>query len=248
MKNAKIIIRLFLALLIAQQAFTQNNNISSNYIFNTISMNEGLPLNFVDDIIKDSKGFIWVATQGGGLSRYDGYEFVSFNVSSEPISLKSNFIRNITEDDFGRLWVVSNNGVDIIDLTKMANCQVVCKNKTFEILLNKSADVIYNDKKGSIWILTNNDIHKLNFDKNGNITDIFSNGTNLPSNLFSTISEIGEETWVGNNGGIYKIEESQTDTLLFHPVPGIPHFGENVFISGILQMKDIIWIGTENGL
>ena len=33
-----------------------------------------------DDILKDSQGFLWIATRGEGIARYDGYEFTAFNM------------------------------------------------------------------------------------------------------------------------------------------------------------------------
>lgn len=61
----------------AQEKFADGYNISY------ITMNEGLPNNFIDDIYKDSHGFLWISTQGGGLSRYDGYDF-SISASALP--------------------------------------------------------------------------------------------------------------------------------------------------------------------
>ena len=37
---------------------------SERYNFTAITMDEGLPHNFVDDILKDSQGFLWIATRG----------------------------------------------------------------------------------------------------------------------------------------------------------------------------------------
>ena len=34
-----------------------------------LDMLAGLPHNFVNDIFEDSRGFVWVATYGGGLAR-----------------------------------------------------------------------------------------------------------------------------------------------------------------------------------
>lgn len=101
------------AFLWAQESFT--NRYNTIYI----TMNEGLPNNFVDDIYKDRQGFLWISMSGGGLSRYDGYEFVNFTPATPHCRLKSNFIRKVHEDNFQRLWVVSEGGTDIIDLTTM---------------------------------------------------------------------------------------------------------------------------------
>ncbi|MBQ2130189.1 MAG: hypothetical protein II431_02505, partial [Prevotella sp.] len=45
-----------------------------------LDLKHGLPSNFVDDIKADSDGFVWIATYGGGLVRYDGYSILNFGV------------------------------------------------------------------------------------------------------------------------------------------------------------------------
>ena len=72
----------------AQERFADRYNITY------VTMNEGLPHNFIDDLYKDSRGFLWISTAGGGVSRYDGYEFVNYNPNTPNCKLKSNFIIN----------------------------------------------------------------------------------------------------------------------------------------------------------
>ena len=97
----------------AQERFADRYNITY------VTMNEGLPHNFIDDLYKDSRGFLWISTAGGGVSRYDGYEFVNYNPNTPYCKLKSNFIINVCEDSAQRLWMVSEGGTDIIDLTTL---------------------------------------------------------------------------------------------------------------------------------
>ena len=97
----------------AQERFADRYNITY------VTMNNGLPHNFIDDLYKDSRGFLWISTAGGGVSRYDGYEFVNYNPNTPHCRLKSNFIINVCEDSFQRLWMVSEGGTDIIDLTNL---------------------------------------------------------------------------------------------------------------------------------
>ena len=68
-------------------------------------MAAGMPNNFADDIFQDSYGFIWISTHGGGLVRYDGFNYMNFNLGSSGISLRSNSCRNVYEDHFKRLWI-----------------------------------------------------------------------------------------------------------------------------------------------
>lgn len=95
---------------------TAQSNSLLRYNISYLTMQNGLPHNFVDDIYKDSQGFLWISTAGGGLARYDGYEFVNFNTSNTKGKLRSNFIQNVCEDAHKRLWIVSEGGTSVLDL------------------------------------------------------------------------------------------------------------------------------------
>jgi ligand-binding sensor domain-containing protein/serine phosphatase RsbU (regulator of sigma subunit) len=60
--------------------------------FTTISIQEGLSSNSINDILKDEYGFIWVATDDG-LNRYDGQEIKIFRHDD---SIKNSLIDNTT--------------------------------------------------------------------------------------------------------------------------------------------------------
>ena len=67
---SKIIISI-LILLLSQNVFSNLNEFS--FHFQHITINEGLPQNTVNSIIKDSYGFMWFATENG-LCKFDGYD------------------------------------------------------------------------------------------------------------------------------------------------------------------------------
>ena len=64
-----------LSLWAAAPAAAADNPFSRDYLAGFITMEDGLPGNFVDEVFMDSSGFIWVGTSGSGLCRYDGYGF-----------------------------------------------------------------------------------------------------------------------------------------------------------------------------
>ncbi len=69
---------------------------------------ESLGNNFVRAIFEDSKGTIWVGTEGGGISRYNPStdSFTRFlNDPEDPGSISGNKIRSIFEDKSGSLWI-----------------------------------------------------------------------------------------------------------------------------------------------
>lgn len=61
----------------------------SNIRFKNFSITSGLSQSYVNDIIQDQRGFIWICTQDG-LNRFDGYKFEVFN-SDRIEGLSSNY-------------------------------------------------------------------------------------------------------------------------------------------------------------
>lgn len=59
----------------------------SKYNYHYITESEGVPHSFIDDILCDSEGFIWMATHNG-IGRYDGYQVMSINTQTQPLKLK----------------------------------------------------------------------------------------------------------------------------------------------------------------
>lgn len=43
--------------------------------FEHLTIRYGLSHSVIFSIVQDKKGFIWLATQDGGLNKYDGYKF-----------------------------------------------------------------------------------------------------------------------------------------------------------------------------
>jgi ligand-binding sensor domain-containing protein len=66
--------------------------IAQQYSFTSYSLDNGLPQSEIFAICKDSNGFIWVGTNGGGLARLDGKHFKTFNRKH---GLGSDIVRNI---------------------------------------------------------------------------------------------------------------------------------------------------------
>ncbi|MCF8361823.1 MAG: response regulator [Prolixibacteraceae bacterium] len=68
----------------------------------------------VRTIFEDSKGVLWIGTEGGGLSRFerDKNTFVNYDIND---GLPSNAVHAILEDDNGFLWISTNKGLSKFD-------------------------------------------------------------------------------------------------------------------------------------
>lgn len=75
-----------------------------------------LPVANVHRIMQDSEGFMWYATEGGGLCRDDGYRIEVFRADkNNPSLIDSNNITCLTETPDGCIWFGTAKGAYILD-------------------------------------------------------------------------------------------------------------------------------------
>ena len=127
----------------------------SNYNFCHITEEAGLPNNSVTAVMKDSFGYIWVATQDG-LARYDGYRFLSYGVKEPLYRLKGNYVYTLCEDRQKRLWVGSDAGLDLIDLQTGLSLPASDLGAVSELssLFNSFVRSVVQTTDGNIWVVT----------------------------------------------------------------------------------------------
>ena len=75
--------------------------------FETFTVEDGLANNVVWSLFEDRNGHLWIATLGGGVSRYDGHDFQTL---LEPDGLGSNMVRQVIEDGQGKFWFAQDKG------------------------------------------------------------------------------------------------------------------------------------------
>lgn len=81
-----------------------------------ITVQEGLSQGFINTLIQDRRGFIWIGTKDG-LNRYDGYQLRVFTMNPfEPWALRAPEISGLLEDGERRfLWVGTDSGLWLFD-------------------------------------------------------------------------------------------------------------------------------------
>src|SRR5262245_46714586 len=75
-------------------------------VFNNVNTPE-IKSNFIAALLVDRRGNLWIGTNGGGLVRRAGNDFVRYSTAD---GLLSNFIRCLFEGADGSIWVGSGNG------------------------------------------------------------------------------------------------------------------------------------------
>src|SRR4030042_4595431 len=179
--------------------------LSQQYFFRRYSVEEGLPQSTVYCIIQDSRGCIWMGTDGGGLSRFDGTRFETFTKAD---GLSDNVVRSLYEDSNGNIWIGTFSGLTIYDGKKFS---------TFtkeEGLSGTSVLKITEGSNGIIWVGTND--RGLVAIQPGDSLMIrnFSVDDGLISNfIFDICEDVEKRLWLAMVGGVNILTFTQSDTL-----------------------------------
>ena len=227
-----LILFLFIASLFSTNNFSQVNN------FKSYSIEDGMPVSTVLEMIQDSRGYLWLGTQGGGVSRFDGYNFVNFNSEK---GLVNNTIRTILEDSKGNLWFGTDDGISFYDgyLFRTINEN--------DGLSGTLVLKIYEDKQNNIWAGTDEGLNKIGFVNNYDSVNIktYSYIDGLSYNLiFDIYEDRYERLWLAFYGGginILTFSDSaglQVDKLFRGIIPS------DIILSIEEDKEGNLWFGT----
>lgn len=247
----RYILSLIAALFITLSSFAQGS-LPSRFNVSYLNMAAGMPNNFADDIFQDSYGFVWISTHGGGLVRYDGFNYMNFNLGSSGISLRSNSCRNVYEDHFKRLWIAFEEGPQVLDLTTMQPVIPPCENEKVEAQLNKALKNLctrmYCDAKGNVWMVSFNLLTRISFNEKGEVNRVLSISYpyNAPDLGLCDVYRNG--TVVMCNNGVVSEFSVQNNRLVAKNISSMFLPLDYRYAGAVISYHGKIWLGTNRGL
>ncbi len=204
---------------------------AQQFNFRNYSVKNGLSSSVVNNIFQDSRGYLWFATDGGGISRYDYKTFTNYTTKEGLVGNNTTFI---TEDKKGNVWIATSDGVSQFDGNKFTNYT------SKDGLAKGTVYWIHADNKNNIWFaVKEGGLNK--FD--GKKFTVYSEKDNLISNDAYTISE--DKTgnlFIGMSNGILKYNGKHFTTL--KKTEGT---SDKIFFSSFRDSKNNIWFGTVYG-
>ncbi len=213
-------------LLILSQPF-----LGQQYNFHNYSVKDGVAQSQVYSLLQDSRGYLWLGTRGGGITRYDGIEFKTFTVKD---GLTNNYIFSIQEDLNHNLWIGTNNGVSVYNGITFKKINLKTINDQVTIY------GISIDKKNRKWLATNMGVVMIDEKGIHYVTDELNY---RKISVLSIFADNDGVIWFGSSEGLGKISEinSQFSLKKFTKEDG---FNNNSVTCISQDLNGTIWIGT----
>lgn len=211
--------------------------------FDHLSVGQGLSQNSVLSITQDSRGFMWLGTEGG-LTRYDGIRFRIYKRNdADSTSLSNNIINTLFNDSEQTLWIGTGNGVNIYNPQKDVFEQIRINGS-----LAGNINFIYEDRKGQIWIGSHNGLHLLTNRRKKQFQSFYASAAGIAGNIvWAVFEDHNGGIWVGTNNGLTKMQWQnggwQFET--FRHEAGRPGSLSTNYITSITEdVQHKLWIGT----
>ncbi len=202
------------------------------YNFRQYSVEHGLPRSSVYALHEDSRGYLWVGLEGGGVAKFNGYHFDEISMID---GLPSQNVRAVIEGKNGVMWFGTTEGLVKYDKGKLINITEK------DGLVHNYVRTLCIDHEGRLWIGTNGGMSIYD-------GETFSNylaPDQIPhKKVRIIIHDHLDRIWVGTNSGVLIYENGQ-ETHRFDMTNILP---DNTVLEIYEDSRSTVWLGTKNGV
>lgn len=232
-------------------------------------MENGLPFVHVSCMFQDKNGYLWSGGYGG-LSRFDGKEFLNFNRKN---GLLDQNVNAICEDDEHNIYVGTNKGLSVLHNQKFANygkeqgllspfVTVLCKGHHQSVYIGTSQGLysyrnqkissvkrlqdykitcLYNPDTSVIFVGTDKGLIFFGYET----FEILSTKNGLASDKITCITKFKNFLAIGTDKGLSLYNFSTKKITNYFSAQGL--IDENI-TSLVNQNNIYLWIGSQSGL
>lgn len=238
-------------------------------VFTHLTSEDGLSHSRVRSFCQDSKGFIWIGTEGG-LNRYDANRFTVFkHFPDRTGSIVNHSVPAILEDNRHNLWVGTAEGLQLLDPIK--NIFFPGKNEDKNPLQNIGAVLtLFEGSDGDIWVGTTAGLFRLTLHANVQfspatlreasdkgqfrVMHFNHNAQDIKTLSHKQVWSIAEDqsgvVWIGTGRGLCRFDPA-SNTIGRWPAEKIKEAAalSTATINALVADRaGYLWIGTANGL
>jgi len=203
--------------------------------FKSYSVSDGLPQAQVHDLAQTDDGYIWMATYGGGLAKFDGKEFTNYTKKD---GLRDNSVEKLFVDSKDNIWIASDNG----GVAKFRRDSLVYPFDN-DSLSNYAVVSIAEDRDGNLWFGTyKGGIFIQQAD--GDTLHRLTKADGLPSNIIRDFLFTDDDSlWIATRKGVSIYHQGNIKN--YTTSDGL---SSNVSFRFFQRSNGKIWISTANGV
>lgn len=216
---------------------------------------ESLPNNFVREVAEDAEGNLWVATEGGGIARWNAStdRFQTYrHKPDDRHSLASDRVRTLRVDRSGDVWIGTRaHGVDRLDPRTGQVTHYRSDAADPDSLSDDGVSALLVDRTGVLWVGTNAGLNRLG--PSGRFrryrADRADAGSLADDQVRSLAEDGGGTLWVGTQaGGVHRLLPDGKFQRLGRN-PSDPRSLSSDFVRAMTVDHDgRLWLATPTGL
>ncbi len=225
--------------------------------FERFTSDEGL-YSVTLDVLQDQRGFLWFATDPGGVRRYDGYTFQVYmhDPYAPDNSLARNSVNALAEDGTGHIWMSHPESLSRYD-PKTDTFMHFRRDSTGTLSPGRAPSnsigaytfpVLYTDPAGQLWVGTTEGV-LYRFDAASRSFTHYplvelERETPGTTTLLAIHADTEGKLWVGTDGqGLFYFDPA-TGTATHYPQP----WGSRKLQALLPDPGEGLWVGTNEGL
>lgn len=255
--NSRIIVFLFVIIL----AVSLPGEGNSQYIFNNLTQEKGLPSNEIRSVVKDREGFVWIGTKNG-LCRFDGSEIINYRHNpSDSSSICDNDIKSAILDHTGNIWIGTGKGLSLLEpetgkfhhyFHQPGDSGSLSRNKIKYLFENADGNIVIGPDAAGIDIM---DHETGKFKNHLPSTQIEATPSRFLNTLMGYEMDPSDSTviWFGSQLGVLKLNTKTGEwqhiqlTVNNASVPALFTSKENLVRDILVDDTGKIWLATWGG-
>jgi len=205
---------------------------AQRYPFYNLNVEDGLAQSQPRAITEDALGHLWIGTLGG-LSRYDGKNFVNYSAKD---GLPGNIVRALAMDTAGNLWIGGAEGLCRFNGKSFQKIPIPVTREKEKTAVRQ----IMVDGRGVVWALSSGKLYFLQDDSARLVHLPFNNG------LVTAFLPNHSSLWLAaTNGMAYQYRQNKWDSMALP----VQRNNRPAIIQQIFQdSKGRVWLAGAQGL
>lgn len=199
--------------------------------FTSYGVDDGLAIESVSSGFKDSNNNLWFATLGGGVSKFDGTTFTTYDMRH---GLNNTLVRSVAQDNSGNLYFGTAAGLSMYDGNHITNFDA---SSGFP---SSAITALVTDHNGILWCGTMG-AGLVRFD--GKRPIVYDGKDGLPNATIRAL-QIDKQgvIWIGTEQGLAVYNESGIESMDEHLL------GTQAVYDIHEDKTNRLWLGTSDGI